>query len=281
MAGLVGCSSSDEVLPTTSLTGSSAPQPVIPTTTVPTTAIGGHQPIVRPYIDPSVCGAGAAKETDFKDDTWYPFGLAREAPIPLQVIGELVDGVAHPFAVVLRLFHPDRDFTSGEIAVVNDAQVSIDVETNGNSQATWTLPDNSIAYVRARDLDKTALTALITRLTPREPTAAIPGFDYRSDSTDTDALRLLHEGTNTGLAGTITTFQCQTDAGQHIYRIQAIDGDPLVVYLGIIDAPRPYAVGTNGSGAITIYGTQDPAAPTLVQVAEADPAVWAALPVLS
>lgn len=281
IAGLVGCSSSDEVQPTTSSTDTPAPQLGTPTTTVPTTTIEASQPIVRPYIDPTVCGAGAAKQTSFEDETWYPFGLAREAPIPVQVIAEPIDGVAQPFAVVLRLFHPDRDFTSGEIAVVNGAQVSIHMEANGNGQAAWKLPDGSVAYVRTRDLDKTNLAALISHLVPREPTAAIPGFDFQDDSGDTGGLRLLYEGTNTGLAGTISTFQCQTGDGQFIYRVQAIDGDPLVVYLGVMDAPRPYAVGTNGSGAITLYGTQDPAAPSLAQVVEADPAVWAALPVLA
>ena len=214
------------------------------------------------------------------DETWYPFGLAREAPIPVQVIAEPVDGVAHPFAVALRLFHPDRDVTTGEITAVNGAQVSVHMASNGNGEATWKLPDGSVAYVRARDLDKTNLTAVVSHLVPREPTAAIPGFDFREESGDTGTLRLLHEGTNTGLAGTISTFQCQTDDGRRIYRVHAIDGDPLVVYLGIIDAPRPYAVGSNGSGAITIYGAQDPAAPTLALVTDADPAVWAALPAL-
>ncbi len=279
VAGLVGCSTTEEVQPTTSTsTDFSTSQTETPTPNVPTTAANGRKPIVRPYIDPAVCGAGAATETNFTNDTSYPFAVTREAPIPLQVIAEPVDGIAHPFAVVLRLFHPDRNFTSGEITDINDAQVSIDVEENGNSQATWTLPDGSVAYLRARDLGETELVALISGLTPRDSTAAIPGFDYRGGSTSAGTLRLLHEGTNTGLDGTIRTFQCETGAGQHIYRVRAIDGDPLVIYLGVIDAPRPYAVEANGSGAITIYGTQDPAAPTLAQVTDADPGVWAALP---
>ena len=58
----------------------------------------------------------------------------------------------------------------------------------------------------------------------------------------------------------------------------AIDGDPVFVFFGIIDVPRPYAVGVNGDGAITIEGLPDPDAPTLQQVTNADPATWAALP---
>jgi hypothetical protein len=50
------------------------------------------------------------------------------------------------------------------------------------------------------------------------------------------------------------------------------------VHFGIIDVARPYAVGVNGHGAITIYGLPAPDAPTLQQVVNADPATWAALP---
>jgi hypothetical protein len=237
---------------------------------VPTTSVENAPPIIRPYIDPGVCGAGAASESDFRDYTLYPFAVTREAPIPLQVIAEPVDGVAHPFAVAIRLFHTDRDFSSDQMVVINGASVSISVSPNGNGQAAWELPDGSTAYVRSRDLDLLELTALVARLTPREPTAAVPGFDLQRDPSDPDGLRLLYEHLNTGLAGTVKTFQCQTSGGQHIYRIHAIGGDPVSVYFGILDGPRPYSVGANGSGAITIYGVQDPAAPALQQVTNAD-----------
>ena len=55
------------------------------------------------------------------------------------------------------------------------------------------------------------------------------------------------------------------------YRVRAISGDPVYVYFGIVDVSRPYAVGVNGTGAITIEGTPGPTAPTLQQVTNADP----------
>lgn len=240
--GLVGCSPSRDALPATVPTVTTAPLPVtsaatVTTTSVPTTSVENAPPIIRPYIDPGVCGAGAASESDFRDYTLYPFAVTREAPIPLQVIADPVDGVAHPFAVAIRLFHTDRDFSSDQMVVINGASVSISVSPNGNGQAAWELPDGSTAYVRSRDLDLVKLTALVARLTPREPTAAVPGFDYQRDPNDPDGLRLLYEHLNIGLAGTVKTFQCQTSGGQHIYRIHAIGGDPVSVYFGIIDAP--------------------------------------------
>jgi hypothetical protein len=287
--GLVGCSSSGEATPTTASTATTGPRPetsvaaAVTTTSVPTTttSVENAPPIIRPYLDPAVCGAGAGNETDFQDYTWYPFAVTREAPIPLQVIAEPVDGVTRPFAVAVRLFHADREFPSDQVVVINGARVSISVASNGNGQAAWALSDASTAYVRSRDLDLAELSALVSRLTPRESAAAIPGFDYQRDPSDPDGPRLLYEHLNTGLAGTIKTFQCETGGGNHIYRISVIGGDPVFVYFGIIDAPRPYAVGSNGSGAITIYGLQDPAAPTLQQVTEADAAVWAGLPYIS
>ena len=61
------------------------------------------------------------------------------------------------------------------------------------------------------------------------------------------------------------------------YRVRAISGDPVYVYFGIVDVSRPYAVGVNGTGAITIEGTPGPTAPTLQQVTNADPATWTQL----
>jgi hypothetical protein len=63
------------------------------------------------------------------------------------------------------------------------------------------------------------------------------------------------------------------------YRIRVIDGDPVFVYFGIVDAPRPYAARVNGDGAITITNTvtQNIA---LRQIVNAEPATWAALPTI-
>jgi hypothetical protein len=56
--------------------------------------------------------------------------------------------------------------------------------------------------------------------------------------------------------------------------VRAISGDPVYVYFGIVDARRPYAVGVNGNGAITIEGTAGPGAPTIDQVTNADQNNW-------
>ena len=212
------------------------------------------------------------------DITYRPFALSREEPIPLQVIAQPTDGLAKPLAVVVRLFASDRDFPSEHPVIINGAEVNITVSANGNGQVAWDLPDGSMAYLRSRDLDQTALEALVARLTPRDRTAAIPGFDI-APTGDPHELVLLHEHLNTGLSGTVTIFECRSVTSQFIYRVRVIDGDPVFVAFGIIDVPRPYAVAVNGVGVITIYGLPDTDAPTLQQVTNADPATWAALPV--
>ena len=191
------------------------------------------------------------------DITYRPFALAREEPIPLQVIAETSGGLAKPFAVVVRLFASDRDFPSEHPVMINGSEVNIKVFENGNGQAAWSLPDGSKAYLRSCDLGQAAIEALVARLTPRDPSAAIPGFDI-APTGDPNELVLLHEHLNTGLSGTVTLFECRVVTSQYVYRVRVIDGDPVFVHFGIIDVPRPYAVAVNGDGAITIYGLPDP-----------------------
>lgn len=201
----------------------------------------------------------------------------REAPIPLQVLASPTDGVAKPFAVVLRLSATGDDRANDHPVSINGWQVSITDWGNGNQQAAWTLPDGTWAYLRARDLDEPTLVALISRLTPRGPGAPIPGFDL-APSTAPDDLTLLHEHLNTDLSGTVTRFQCSTEPNQGIYHIDVVQGDPVFVYFGVLDRPRPYTVGVNGSGAITILGAFTNRALTLTDITDADPATWDALP---
>ena len=236
--------------------------------------------IERPFVDPGVCGSGAVSELESKDITYFPFALDREQPIPLQVLASATSGVAKPFAVVLRLSAASRDFEADQTVVINDAAVGITMRANGNAEAAWALPDGTKAYMRSRDLDEAEMVALITRLAPRPADAAIPGFGLQP-STDPNDVVLLHEHLNTGLSGTVATFQCEPADNQGGYRIQIIDGDPVFVYFGIIDAPRPYSVGSNGDGAITIWSIRSSPSITLEQVVNADPATWAALPTIS
>ena len=283
-----GASSSAPSAPTTSSrvvsTASTTAVPTTSTTTVPSTTATSPMTtattnlITRPYIDPSVCEAGAVSVYTSNDITYRPFALTREEPIPLQVIAEPSGGLAKPFAVVVRLFASDREFPSEHPVIINGTEVNITISDNGNGQAAWSLPDGSKAYLRSRDLDQSAIEALVARLTPRDRTAPLPGFDI-APADDPNELVVLHEHLNTGLSGTVTIFECRAVTSQYIYRVRVIDGDPVFVHFGIIDVPRPYAVGVNGDGAITIYGLPAPDAPTLQQVVNADPATWAALPI--
>ena len=120
------------------------------------------------------------------DITYRPFALAREQPIPLQVIAQPIDGLAKPFAVVVRLFSSDRDFPSEHPVIINGTEVNITIFENGNGQAAWSLPDGSKAYLRSRDLDQAAIEDVVARLTPRDRTASIPGFDVASTGTPTN-----------------------------------------------------------------------------------------------
>jgi hypothetical protein len=296
---LVGCSSSRaapstpsvEISPAVSVEISPAVSVGMPSSTMapppasevatsdPTTTLAQPADVItRPYVDPTVCGAGAVSVSESDDLTVFPFGAAREQPIPVQVLAAPVDGVAKPFAVVLRVSADSRHINEDHSLWVNGTAVGITMFASGNGAAAWTLPDGTKAYMRARDLDEAALVGLVARLTPRDPGAPIPGFDLQPSS-DPTALVLLHEHLNTGLSETVTTFQCQVGLNHGLSRIRVIDGDPVFVYLGIIDAPRPYAVGVNGDGAITITNTYDQSV-ALLQVLNADAATWAALPTI-
>ena len=265
----LGPTNTSDVTTTVAVTAASAVAPAA--TTVETANV-----ITRPYVDPTVCGTGAVSMFRSQDDTIFPFAVGREQPMPLQVLAQRSEGVAKPFAVVLRFSASSRDLSEDHPVLINGAKVGITVFANGNGAAAWTLPDGTKAYMRSRGLDEAAIVALVTRLTPRDSSAAIPGFDLQP-SIDPNALVVLHEHLNTELSGTVTTFQCQADFNQGIYRIRTFDGDPVWVYFGIIDAPPPYAVGVNGDGAITITNTVSPTI-TLQQVTNADDATWAALP---
>lgn len=245
-------------------------------TTLPSTTIPAPAVITRPYIDPTVCGPGAKAEYVVHEGSWLPFAVGVPQPSPLQVFASAEDGVAEPFAVVLRIAEPGDRRANDHPVSINGADVSIDLAGNGNGSAAWTLPDGTWAYLRARDLDEAAIVSLITRLTPRDTTAAIPGFDL-APSGGPDGLVLLHEQMNSGLSGTVTRFQCATVPNAGIYHVDVVMGDPVYVYFGIIDRPRPYATAVNGTGAIVIDGPVERAI-TPTMVTDADPATWDAIP---
>jgi hypothetical protein len=165
------------------------------------------------------------------DVTYFPFAIGREQPIPLQVLAAPHDGVAKPFAVVLRLSAGSRDFSNDHPILINGMKVGVTTFPNGNGQAAWTLADGTNAYMRSRDLDQAALVALVARLTPRDRNAPIPGFDLQT-TTDPNGLVLLDEHLNTGLSGTVTMFRCDTGTNRGYYLIRVLDGDPVFVYFG-------------------------------------------------
>ena len=250
-----------------------------PPTALPPPTTAGLDPdvITRPYLDPARCGNGSKGEYVSTDITYVPFALGVPSPIPLQVLAAPTDGVAKPFAVLLRLFGTGRDFSNDHPVLINGVVVYVDVLSNGNGTAAWTLPDGSTGYLRSRGLDQAAIESVVARLSPRDPSAPIPGFDV-APATDGSELVLLHERLNTHFSGTTTLFQCEAPDTGATYRVRAIAGDPVYVYFGIIDVPRPYAVGVNGGGAITIEGGTGELGPTLADVTDADLATWAALP---
>lgn len=284
--GTVGCSNVEQAVPSTPPGSSVAAQ--ISTTPPPTTVTAAPTSsappatttpvpavITRPYIDPNVCGQGAKAVYAFKGQTWVPFAVAPTQSSPLQVFASPTNGVAESFAVVLRLSETSNRRVNDHPVTINGAKVSIDIVGNGNASAAWTLPDGTWAYLRARDLDEAAIVALITRLAPRDMTEAIPGFDLSASSAPDD-LVLLHEHLNSGLSGTVTRFQCTTAPNAGTYHIDAVMGDPVAVYFGVLDRPRPYFIAVNGSGALTIDGpTERAIRPAMV--INADTATWDAI----
>ena len=233
--------------------------------------------ITHPYVDPSKCGSGAKAEFGPPSPGWVPFAVGPKQTVPLQVFASAEDGVAKPFAVVSRLATTSHDRSNDHPVSINGAKVSISVSPNGNAEAAWTLPDGTWAYLRSRDLDDAAIVALITRLTPREWSAPIPGFDLAPSATPDDLVRL-HEGLNSTVSGTTTHFECTTKPAGDVYRIDVMSGDPLYVYVGILDRPHPYTVGVNGSGAITVTTVDATPQIKLTDIVNADQATWEALP---
>jgi hypothetical protein len=277
------CTSSPTATPTTIATTtpatSSTTTTTTTTTTTPPTTTTAPAPVVitRPYVDPVKCGSGVKALATFDHITLHPFASGFETPIPLQVLAAPVDGVAKPFAVVLRMSANSRDRSTDHPVLVHGMKVSVVVMSNGNGSAAWTLPDGTKAYLRARGFDQAAIVRLVARLTPRASTAAIPGFDLTPPSGD-DHLMLLAEHLNTGLSGGGTMYRCEPVKNKGAYRINAIYGDPTLVYFSILDRPRPYAVGVDGTGALTIENYTKDRVLELSDIVNAPAATWAQVP---
>lgn len=239
--------------------------------------------IIRPYINPSACadGSKAIYNAQPAVSPYFPFAQSEEAPIPIQIIASPSRSYAGSYAVVLRYFATDNIRSDGDAFDINGATVHLATvgngNGNGNGHATWNLPDGSTAYMRTRGLDRDAIVAIVGGLMPRDRTAALPGFDYLPAAA-TAGFSLVAEGLNTDTnTGQSTRFTCSTPNG-NIYRVDAVSGDPLFVYLGIIDRAPPLAVADNGDGALLISGRASPTAPAISDVVDAPPTLWDSLP---
>ena len=248
----------------------------LPDNAPPATASG----LLRPYVDPNLCAPLAV--TGDGDSTGSTFDLhlfawpTKATSFPIQIIGDPAGGPTAPFALLQR--YPDgTELRLGKAVTINDWDVSLNVYGNGNGDARWGLPDGGTGYLRSRGLDRDSLVAIISSLTTRDVSAAIPGFDYTPTTSVPSTLQLLVEHLNTGVYGRRATLQCQVAATNFIYRISTLDGDPVFQYALVIDRPVPLEVGYQEGTLVVIDGIADPTAPNVSDVFDADPATWSDL----
>jgi hypothetical protein len=227
--------------------------------------VEAQQIVLRPTISSEVCrdgvAEGDARRASAFDGSFQPFALAQAEPIPIQIVGE-VDDPAQPFAVLLRYVSASQRWASG-----------VRVYDNGNGEAASDLQDGTWAYVRSRGMTEDELVALTRRMTPRELSHPVPGFDLTGRS----GPQLLHEHLNTGLRAASATFTCtvSTAASDVPYSVLVAGfGEPVLAYLAVIDRSPPLAVRRNGDGVLVIIGPDLPEAPTLDDVVDADQATW-------
>lgn len=255
-----------------------------PTAAPPTAAATSGPPeltgIIRPYVDPTLCEPVAAYEGTWTSEPLEPFAMWTDAPIAMQVIAKPDLGPTGPFALVLRYRDRPLDLTGRELFDVDDLRIAVQIMSSGNVQAMWDLPDGGQAYVRARDIDRATLLAIVGAVTPRDPGAAIPGFDVGMIDTPL-GLELVAEDMNSGFAGSGSSIECTSpDDAQLHWWVTSIDADPVAEYVTVLDRPRPMDVGTVDGSLVMITGPLAFAADPLItldDVTNADQATWDAL----
>ena len=263
--------------PVASSTTVTSDSSVVPTATIvpeptSTPAMGN---LLRPSVDPTLCTPLSANGDGDEIGSTFDLHLfawpTTATSFPIQVIGDPVGGPTAPFALLQR--YPDQGIVRlGPVVTINNWDVSVNVYDNGNGDARWALPDGGMGYLRSRGLDRDALIAIISSLTPRDASAPIPGFDYSPDSTVPSTLQLLVEHLNTGVFGRGATFTCHST--NFIYRISTLDGDPVFLYALVIDRPVPLEVGYQEGTLVVIGGIADPTAPTVKGVSNMSQATW-------
>lgn len=293
VVGLVGCDSSDESARescgdnTSCSTFAPAPTPTTqertpttdaePTTSAePISTTAAQAGIVRPSVDPTLCAPLAAGDGSLSTFDLHLFAWPSFGPFTIQVIGDPAGGPTAPFALLQR--YPDQlGVESRQTIDINGWNVAIAAYENGNGQAVWSLPDGSQGYMRARGLDREALVDIVASLTPSDASAAIPGFEYLPDPTTSARLELLVEHMNTGVQGRSASYQCQVAETSYIYWISTLEGDAVFQYAGVIDRPVPIEVGYQNGTLVVIQGIDDPTAPTIHDVVNADLVTWTQL----
>jgi heat shock protein HslJ len=235
--------------------------------------------LIRPFVDPTACAPlSVIGDGDTIGSTFdlHLFAWPTSATsFPIQIIGDPTGGPTAPFALVQR--YPDQnDIRLGQSTTINDWDVAIDVRVNDHGVVTgdarWALPDGGEGYVRSRGIDRDSLVAVIASLTTRDPSATIPGFDYTPAPTVPATLQLLVEHLNTGVYGRGASLLC---AGTNfIYRISTLDGDAVFLYASVIDRPVPLEVAYKQGTLVVIEGSEDPTAPKVSDVFNADADTW-------
>jgi hypothetical protein len=86
-----------------------------------------------------------------------------------------------------------------------------------------------------------------------------------------DALREVYDAT-------FTLDPCVPDARRSDYRLTAVAGDPLTLYLAVLDRPRPHGVALVDGTLIITSGAPAYEPPfTAADVYDTDPETWATL----
>lgn len=288
-------------VPTASHTGAvptSAPEPAdetapAPSTTVdivtdpttPSTAQPEPAPIVRPYVDPSICEMTVARgpfEASFVEEV-LPFAMSQESPRSLQVIGDAAAGYSGGFVLVQRFF--TTEFNRYDGAYGGDTLADPDgkitnghTSPNGYGDAYVLYPDGTEAYFRARGLDDAALEQVIAATEPRTGDHAATGFDY-DPAVGPAGFELLYEGDNRDLrsyGGGASECRTPTEPTR-LYRIDSFDADPILEAVWILDRPVPIEVAERDGMVIIIDGPDELGRPNVDDVVDAPSDVWSEL----
>ena len=227
--------------------------------------------LTRPVADPAICTSRYAR--DGVTNGVSLFARRSTSPVPMQVIAGPTTGPTGPFALVQRYFSDETLRLGSETVEVAGITYQLGVFDNGNGSLEWEVGDGSIGYVRSRGPRTRRPARIAAALTPRTPDASVPGFDVDAAALP-EPLELLHEQLNTDVSGEVHRSGCVVPGTQLEYRISAISGDPIFGYGGVIDRSVPLAVGMIDGTVVVIDGLDDPVAPTVSDVVNADQATW-------